>query len=167
MLQLNDLLPPEQGEANWIMLGSQHEELPDDARYAIFEYYCDNPGCDCQSLVAVITPLDQDGQRIGKTAAVVDYDWSTKKKACRPTLHEDSPRTQLAEHLLKAYKSFVHSHDYMEHIKRDYARLKVLSAENRSKNNMSKISPTKKIGRNDFCSCGSGRKYKKCCLVEG
>ena len=23
-----------------------------------------------------------------------------------------------------------------------------------------------KIGRNDPCSCGSGKKYKKCCLIE-
>ena len=26
------------------------------------------------------------------------------------------------------------------------------------------VSPTTKIGRNDPCPCGSGRKYKKCCL---
>ncbi|OGT49016.1 MAG: hypothetical protein A3E82_08740 [Gammaproteobacteria bacterium RIFCSPHIGHO2_12_FULL_38_11] len=24
---------------------------------------------------------------------------------------------------------------------------------------------TKKIGRNDVCPCGSGEKYKKCCLL--
>ncbi len=23
-----------------------------------------------------------------------------------------------------------------------------------------------KIGRNDFCSCGSGIKYKRCCLIK-
>jgi len=23
---------------------------------------------------------------------------------------------------------------------------------------------SEKIGRNDLCSCGSGKKYKKCCL---
>jgi uncharacterized protein YecA (UPF0149 family) len=22
----------------------------------------------------------------------------------------------------------------------------------------------KKIGRNDYCKCGSGKKYKKCCI---
>jgi uncharacterized protein YecA (UPF0149 family) len=25
-------------------------------------------------------------------------------------------------------------------------------------------SPTTKVGRNDLCPCGSGKKYKKCCL---
>lgn len=27
------------------------------------------------------------------------------------------------------------------------------------------ISKKQKIGRNDFCNCGSGKKYKRCCLV--
>ena len=26
---------------------------------------------------------------------------------------------------------------------------------------------TDKLGRNDLCLCGSGKKYKKCCLVRG
>ena len=26
---------------------------------------------------------------------------------------------------------------------------------------------TKKVGRNDPCPCGSGKKYKKCCLESG
>jgi uncharacterized protein YecA (UPF0149 family) len=24
-----------------------------------------------------------------------------------------------------------------------------------------------KVGRNDPCPCGSGKKYKKCCLLKG
>jgi SWIM/SEC-C metal-binding protein len=24
----------------------------------------------------------------------------------------------------------------------------------------------KKVGRNDLCPCGSGKKYKKCCLIK-
>ena len=43
-------------------------------------------------------------------------------------------------------------------------------------NNPSKIKPKKinhkqlkkqlKVGRNELCSCGSGKKYKKCCLIK-
>ena len=29
---------------------------------------------------------------------------------------------------------------------------------------MKQLEYKKKIGRNDLCPCGSGRKYKKCCL---
>lgn len=35
-------------------------------------------------------------------------------------------------------------------------------------NNLTKIRPLingKKIGRNDLCTCGSGKKYKKCCIA--
>ena len=28
------------------------------------------------------------------------------------------------------------------------------------------VSSTPKVGRNDPCSCGSGLKYKKCCLLK-
>lgn len=28
------------------------------------------------------------------------------------------------------------------------------------------IRDTPKIGRNELCSCGSGKKYKKCCLIK-
>ncbi|MEQ1674882.1 MAG: SEC-C metal-binding domain-containing protein [Candidatus Nitrotoga sp.] len=28
------------------------------------------------------------------------------------------------------------------------------------------IRPEPKIGRNDPCPCGSGKKYKKCCLAK-
>lgn len=31
----------------------------------------------------------------------------------------------------------------------------------------SKTAPTKKVGRNEPCPCGSGRKYKQCCLKKG
>jgi len=27
-----------------------------------------------------------------------------------------------------------------------------------------RFTPTKKVGRNEPCPCGSGKKYKKCCL---
>jgi hypothetical protein len=28
------------------------------------------------------------------------------------------------------------------------------------------VFPTKSLGRNEPCHCGSGRKYKQCCLVK-
>ena len=37
-------------------------------------------------------------------------------------------------------------------------------------NNIPKAQPVtkrNKIGRNDLCGCGSGKKYKKCCLGNG
>ena len=59
-----------------------------------------------------------------------------------------------------AYKTFF-SYDIKDD---DIERLKVLGSE-RAERIVSKYKSTvrKKIGRNDMCPCGSGKKYKKCC----
>ncbi|GAH27766.1 unnamed protein product, partial [marine sediment metagenome] len=34
-------------------------------------------------------------------------------------------------------------------------------------NKIQPLKATKKIGRNDRCPCGSGLKFKKCCIGKG
>jgi preprotein translocase subunit SecA len=51
-------------------------------------------------------------------------------------------------------KKFVHS-DFSS-----FSRDKQKQAKN---NKRSPVEKTKKVGRNDPCPCGSGKKYKKCC----
>jgi hypothetical protein len=165
MLELNDLLPSAQSESNWTLYGADYEGLPNDAEYVIFEYYCDNPTCDCQNLYADIMKLGADGEPIKKSLAVIDYDWSSKGSLCEPVLAEESPKTVIASHLLDAYKDFIHQPAYLARIKRQYAHVKLLTAEKRLKNaTVQRSSTYKQIGRNDLCPCGSDKKYKKCCL---
>jgi preprotein translocase subunit SecA len=38
-----------------------------------------------------------------------------------------------------------------------------LNAVNKKHNDAEDIKPLDKLGRNDPCPCGSGKKYKKCC----
>jgi preprotein translocase subunit SecA len=38
-----------------------------------------------------------------------------------------------------------------------------LNVINKKHNDADDIKPLEKIGRNDPCPCGSGKKYKKCC----
>ena len=45
-------------------------------------------------------------------------------------------------------------------------RLEVL-AQAWKKAHTQKIREHKKVGRNDKCPCGSGKKYKNCCLESG
>lgn len=163
MLQLNDLLPKEQWEEYWTILGDQHQELPDDKEYIIFEHYCTNPRCDCQTLVADIQEIGPNGRAIKQPAAIINHDWSTEKTACAPTFNGKSPKTQTAINLLAVYKKYVHNSEYLDKIKSEYARVKVLASQNEEK----KSDQTKKnIGRNDLCHCGSNSKYKKCCLTK-
>jgi uncharacterized protein YchJ len=46
----------------------------------------------------------------------------------------------------------IYSQDERDTMRRDY--------------NRSKMAVSTKVGRNDKCPCGSGKKYKKCCGKE-
>jgi hypothetical protein len=43
----------------------------------------------------------------------------------------------------------------------------MLPGPSREKISLQSLSSVKKIGRNETCPCGSQKKYKKCCLLEG
>jgi hypothetical protein len=49
-----------------------------DAEYVVFEYYCDNAECNCQHLIADIIEIGDSHEPIGKSQAVIQYDWSHK-----------------------------------------------------------------------------------------
>ena len=163
-MQLNDLLPLEKQEGNWTIYGDQHDGLPDDAEYVIFEYYCANKDCDCKTLVAAVEKLGKNGEPDPKPMAVIDYDWSTEEKACNPTLHESSSSTPLALNLLETYKKYIHHDEYFQRIKRQYEQVKSLVSDQKIMPDSGRVAGTKKTGRNEMCPCGSGKKYKKCCM---
>lgn len=161
MLQLNDLLPPEQWEDDWTIFGEDYEGLKNGVQYVIFEHYCINPDCDCKTLTADIREIGLNGRAQKKSAALIKYDWSSAKTACTPTMHEKSPKTKLANALLAAYTHFIHQPPYIARITGQYAKIKERVLKNRPRQI---LNPQKNLGRNDPCHCGSGKKYKKCCI---
>ena len=167
MLELNDLLPPSFREEYWTFCGHEHAGLPLDTHYVVFEAYCDNVACDCKKLVASVCEIGADGEHIEEALAYIDYDWSSTKTRCLPSLAEGSPHTPLALQLLEAYKALVHSSEYSERIKRQYAQLKSLSLLATIQKTLPIRNTEKSIGRNELCNCGSGKKFKKCCLQKG
>ncbi len=56
--------------------------------------------------------------------------------------------------------------NYVERIKRHYRMFKdLIEEENKDVTSMRSDSRVK-IGRNDPCPCGSGKKYKRCCMKK-
>lgn len=161
MLQLNDLLPPEKWESYWTILGDQHEELLDDKEYIIFEHYCPTPNCYCEELVADIRQMGPDGESIGKSVAVISYNWSSSETSCDPLLLEESPKTKTALDLLEVYKKHIYQEEYLIRIKSQYKKIKELALQSQP---AQAINPNRDVSRNDPCPCGSNKKYKKCCL---
>lgn len=165
MLQLNHLLPQDQWEPYWTLSSKEHPGLPENINYMIFEFYCTNNACDCQSLVAEIMALDEENGIIMKPLAQVRYDWSSEETRCYPSFAKGSPETPLAICLLDAYKNLIHNDEYQKRIEDQYTRVKKLALDQGLKvTQHEKSLPAKTIGRNDPCPCGSNKKYKKCCL---
>ncbi len=88
-----------------------------------------------------------------------------------PTLNISSPQSDLAPLLLERVKQYVLKDPaYIERLKRHYDLFKEViekqaqGKRSSSDSNRSEANRSKKVGRNDPCPCGSGKKYKKCCL---
>ncbi len=95
-----------------------------------------------------------------------------------PALNITSPQSEIAPAILKIVKDVLRSDkNYLKRLKSHYKLFKeiVESKENKSRNfsyrNYLSDKPintkSQKIGRNEPCPCGSGKKYKNCCLGGG
>ncbi len=153
-----------------------------DDKYELVDYYCKNPDCDCTS---VRFEVMLNGKKNG---AVVWYDYE------KSILDEPSNYAFLVEEIKKSeedlddmlcmrhdiikleveslyYKSETEKlKEKIKQAKEEERQLKEeieqLKAEYYEKNPSQKtVRNDNKIRRNDPCPCGSGKKYKKCCLI--
>ena len=149
-------------------------ELPDD-EYAFIESYCNEPGCDCRRVFFNVFAARQN-----KIIAVIAYGWESTRFYARwfgandpklikemqgPILNLASPQSRLAPVLLQKEKDILlKDKNYVNRLKRHYAMFrKAIDDEEAKQSQPRKPASTKKISRNAPCSCGSGKKYKKCC----
>ena len=139
--------------------------------YDLVELYCDEPGCDCRR---VMFNVISDNKK--ESVAVIAYGWEredyyrkwfgendakTIKELKGPILNLWSPQSSLAPALLKNVKNIVlRDQRFIERLKRHYRLFRgAIEEEHRTED-----LPLIKAGRNDPCPCGSGRKYKHCCI---
>lgn len=135
----------------------------EEKEYELLDFYCKNMDCDCtQSRMVVLL----NGNEVGE----IWYDYKERIPV------EPSNYIFLLSEILKMegfdkileqrhtivkleFELFKNNIGYKE-LKAREAELKAQEAELKK---LPIISPVK-IGRNDLCLCGSGKKYKKCCL---
>ena len=148
-------------------------KLPE-GNYALIELYCDEVGCDCRRVFFSIF-----SERRNEFVAVIAYGWENSKfyadwfgdndpmiigELKGPVLNVASPQSELAPILLDKIKYVLMDRHYVERIKRHYRMFKdAIEKENRKTTSI-KSDKRVKIGRNDPCPCGSGKKYKNCCM---
>ena len=139
--------------------------------WAVDEQYCVQPGCKCkETVLSFLKLMDATGK---KTTVIQDtpslrYNYHTQ--ASKPVAHgpAGSPSLDALLAALKREQASLNTQLELRHLIMQslYARHYLARAPSRLQSQPTNpISALPhKIGRNDPCPCGSGRKYKQCCL---
>lgn len=126
--------------------------------YMILDQYCLLPKCPCTDTTLTITPL-KDTDLVEAEAYVIRLRYDKKHWEI-----EESPPDGVT---LKTLRSVIEEQipDFYRQLKTRHEKMKALYLHNRQKNYYPpQVIKESKVGRNDPCPCGSGKKYKKCCL---
>ena len=144
--------------------------------YILDEAYCDEKDCDCRRVFFNIF-----SDRARKVVATIAWGWESEgyyakwlgdddplliKELKGPILNMTSYQSNIAPILLDHVSDLLEDEKYVKRIKDHYRlfREAVEGDHKKSERYKRPLKNGKKIGRNDPCPCGSGKKYKKCCF---
>ena len=147
-----------------------NEVFPDDpdfifemseTRYWARDLYCINPGCPCKDITISFAEFDENGKPKELGAVVINL----KQFRIDEIQAVEAPEKAL----IQIFNKFQRKAGVKKTIKARQKEMRIigkeiaeLSTKNRSQ--ALKSGSKTKLGRNDPCPCGSGKKYKKCCL---
>ena len=173
---------------NFIVPPGTDSSLPAD-RYAFIELYCNDKGCDCRRVTIAVF-----AERQRKYVAHLNLGFDSSDAMAGPFLDPLNPQAPYAQDLLTmltdminddpAYLARLHRHYVMFKERcegRPYAgrpfekpgTVRRIAAERAPglddliRSRVGAGDPIRrepKVGRNDPCPCGSGKKYKQCCM---
>jgi hypothetical protein len=129
-----------------------------DIEYLVLDQYCVRPGCRCTQTHLNLVPIKDDGRAVDSTRAViVDYDAASWD----PIASEPLP-CDVAEfrHIMERL-----SPDFYKSLRARHKKMRAIYAHCRQRGiHALRRRRAEAVGRNDPCPCGSGKKYKKCCM---
>lgn len=144
-----------------------HEILPfaeawsyeDDVNYyLILDQYCLDPDCPCTEVVLVVVPwVNDEMKRDDEMIVRFDYQkksWELQDSPFNKQYHLDSLFPEIMKSIPDLIRQLKKRHEILKTIYNRYKKEQNILSENIKKT---------KIGRNEPCPCGSGKKYKKCC----
>ncbi len=149
MSAYNNVLP--YGEVLYVTSG--------DKRYMIIDSYCLLPKCPCTDATMNVLPFGGDKKDDKKELCTVSVNY--RKKQWEEL--EDTSSVLSLQTLERIITEQIP--DFYQKLSARHSRLKAIYACCKKRHGMSKQPMvTPKVGRNDPCPCGSGKKFKKCCL---
>jgi hypothetical protein len=137
----------------------------DGVDHILFDHHCVRMGCTCTECYIEIVPITPDG-KVGEPAATVLLDHAKREWQSPPKDNTPCDRTAWRQRVENEFPNFYAQIEYRQ------ARLQAIYANclNRQLKQQAatlqkeEMALLKKFGRNDLCPCGSGKKYKKCCM---
>lgn len=157
---------PSVAHGETLILGFKNERNLFDGEYVFYEWYCSNPTCDCKEGIAEVIHIDP-ATKNEKTITSIKFSWANSKQGkWRCSIETGWQKTKAAKKLLASFEKIIEDPEYAEPFKRHYGIVKTKFKPHPITLSEPQQYRSKKIGRNDLCPCGSGKKYKKCCLLK-
>ncbi|WP_246745037.1 YecA family protein [Thiospirochaeta perfilievii] len=125
-----------------------------DKTYLLVDYYCLNSSCKCKDVFFVVFEVHDKKVEEKKGYSEILYNYS------KGTWANEVSIDGIMNELLKKYP------DINLNVKKRHEILRKIYKKYLNENtglNLQQFNQYKKIGRNDPCICGSGKKYKRCC----
>jgi len=128
-------------------------------KYRILDQYCLRTQCHCTDTNLSVVDFDESGRCIELSCISVDYEKKSWKVVEGGSLALDP------DVLCSALENEIP--DFYDILHKRHVKLKSIFGLSKM-NHLEAIkpSPLPKIGRNDPCPCGSGKKFKKCCAEK-
>jgi hypothetical protein len=147
----NDVLP----------FGDRFLVAIDGVEHMLLDQHCVRTGCDCTETCIELAPIMPDG-KLGERAGTILLDYSSRRWQTAP---DDAP------HDLPALRQRIENAfpDFYLRLSRRHAKLQAIYGHCRKRylatKRKAKMTLPRNVGRNDLCPCGSGKKYKMCCMT--
>jgi hypothetical protein len=162
---------PDNLSAIQLYTAEPNSDLPE-GLYAFLELYCPDPICECKEVKIEITKQSSMDLNYFETSdtpiATLRYDWNAPLCEENPSLDEEGYQSEWANAGRQAFINYVEvASAYNDELATRFVLMKIepgCEATYSGKQNKLSVRNAPKLGRNDPCSCGSGKKYKKCCL---
>jgi uncharacterized protein YchJ len=135
----------------------------DDVDYLLLDLYCLVPSCDCHEVILQVIDSEYEESLFSVSHDVKQktfkLDQETEVKASNEKVQAilEAIRNQFTEVKIKGI-SYADRYKRMRTVFKDFLVRKGIPQHYHPETRL-----VTTIGRNDLCSCGSGKKYKKCC----
>jgi len=147
-----------------------HPRLPN-GEYILMDTYCTDAGCDCRKTMVLVYHERRHVSTIAygwETTAFYQawygrpLDAQTRAEMQGPSIVLGSPDLVAPEPMLELFDTLLDD-TYQAHFRHQYARFRAAIATPAGKDRVVTYVDRFKPKPNAPCSCGSGRKFKRCC----